>query len=268
MKRLIDPLGAERDADLLWETFHENSKISVFDMPPSDEDVLSHMKELAESLEYRGYPVVELPRPRAPLAIPLDEAMRRRATARHLTAVPVSVSMVATLLHSAYGISRDQRSLGYPRAFRSVPSAGAMYPLELYLYAAPGMEFESGLYHYHPTHEHLRLLRRGDLSDAISGTLVQPHIVREASLMVFVTALFGRSTFKYGDRGYRFVLIEAGHVAQNLNLAATGLELGCINVGGFYDRKIDDFLDLDGLTHSTIYVVAVGKPGHETVATS
>ncbi len=267
-KASMDPLGSERDADLIWETFHENSKTSMFDMPPADEEVLAHMQVLAESLEYHGYPLVELPNARAPLAMPLGEAIRRRTTARHMAPVRLGLPVVATLLHAAYGISHDQRALGYPRAFRSVPSGGALYPLELYLYVAPRMELEAGLYHYNPIHEHLRRLRGGDLSDALAAMLVQPAVVREASLIVFVTALFARSTFKYGNRGYRFVLLEAGHVAQNINLAAAGLDLGSINVGGFHDRRVDDFLDLDGLTHSTIYMVAIGKESDAGAATS
>jgi len=258
-ERFMDPVGSAPDADFVWETFHENSKISMFHSPPSDDDVLAHMKELAESLEYHGYPLVELPKTRAPLALPLGDAILRRTTARRMTSASVSLPAVATLLHCAYGVSRDQRSRGYPRSFRCVPSGGALYPLELYFYAAPNTECGSGLYHYNPAREHVRLLRKGDLSEVIAGALVQPHIAHDASMIFFITALFARSTFKYGDRGYRFALIEAGHVAQNINLAAAGLGLGSINVGGFYDRRIDDFLNLDGLAHSTVYLVAVGK---------
>ena len=78
-------------------------------------------------------------------------------------------------------------------------------------------------------------------------------------MIVFITAVFERSVFKYGDRGYRFVLLEAGHVAQNINLAVTALGLGCVNIGGFFDRDIDEFLGIDGLTHSSVYLMAIGK---------
>jgi len=88
--------------------------------------------------------------------------------------------------------------------------------------------------------------------------LVQKNLAYDSSVLFFITALFERATFKYGDRGYRFVLLEAGHVAQNINLASGGLRLGCMNIGGFFDRQIDDLLGLDGVTHSTVYLVAVG----------
>jgi SagB-type dehydrogenase family enzyme len=77
-------------------------------------------------------------------------------------------------------------------------------------------------------------------------------------MIVFITAIFERSVFKYGNRGYRFVLLEAGHVAQNLNLATTALGLSCCNIGGFFDRDVDRFLGLDGIGHSTVYLVGIG----------
>jgi SagB-type dehydrogenase family enzyme len=73
--------------------------------------------------------------------------------------------------------------------------------------------------------------------------------------------MFERSTFKYGERGYRFVLLEAGHVAQNLSLTACALGMGCVNIGGFFDRKVDELLELDGLHQSTIYMAGVGDHG-------
>jgi SagB-type dehydrogenase family enzyme len=87
---------------------------------------------------------------------------------------------------------------------------------------------------------------------------MQPELAQGASLIIFLTAIFERSTFKYGERGYRFILLEAGHVAQNLNLVANALGLGCANIGGYFDREIDDLLELDGVTHSTIYMIAIG----------
>ena len=76
--------------------------------------------------------------------------------------------------------------------------------------------------------------------------------------MVFITCCFQRSTYKYGNRGYRFALFEAGHVAQNISLVSHGLGLQCVNIGGFYDQKIDHLLGLDGVNQSTLYLAAIG----------
>jgi SagB-type dehydrogenase family enzyme len=81
--------------------------------------------------------------------------------------------------------------------------------------------------------------------------------------MVFITALFQRSTFKYGPRGYRFAFLEAGHVAQNINLASTAMGLGSVNICGYFDREIDELLGIDGLKHSTIYMIGIGKNSPE-----
>jgi SagB-type dehydrogenase family enzyme len=156
---------------------------------------------------------------------------------------------------------------GFPRPFRTVPSAGAMYPLEIYFHNAHVEGLKAGLYHYNSAMNHVCILREGDESRGIGAAVVQPQIVHNASLIVFITAMFERTTYKYGDRGYRFVLLEAGHVAQNINLVVNGLGLGCVNLGGYFDRQIDDLLGLDGVTHSTIYMIAVGnRLGSECIA--
>jgi SagB-type dehydrogenase family enzyme len=118
------------------------------------------------------------------------------------------------VLRSAYGITHDQRALGYPRAFRAAPSAGALYPLELYFYNGHCIGFPSGLYHYNPVDDNVRLLRAGDLTRQLASALVAENLATDAALIIFITAVFGRTVFKYGDRGYRFILLEAGHVAQ------------------------------------------------------
>jgi SagB-type dehydrogenase family enzyme len=244
--------------DQVWELFHENSKTSPFDPPLSEQAIQQGMNARWESLPYDNLPVVDLPAERTPLTMSLEHAIRARCSARVLSPGSLPLESVATLLHSAYGVTRDQRDAGFPRPFRTVPSAGSLYPLDIYLANSRVDDLPAGLYHYNPTRNHLRFLQSGDLTERISEALVQKQLAQDALAIFFLTAQFDRCTFKYGERGYRFVMLEAGHVAQNLNLAATGLGLGCLNIGGYYDRTIDDLLDLDGVTHSTVYMVAVG----------
>jgi len=145
----------------------------------------------------------------------------------------------------------------------SAPSAGALYPLELFFHSRCIDGASPGLYHYNPMRNEIRRVLDDDRSQSIADALIpfQSHLALDAALLVFLTALFGRSTFKYATRGYRFVLLEAGHVAQNLNLVANGLGLASLNVGGYFDRRLDELLGLDGLTHSAIYMVAIGGRG-------
>ena len=138
-----DPSISAGDPDLAWETFHENSKISMFDIPPSDHEVLAKMAEFEESLSFDGYPIVDLPELPAPPVIPLGEAILKRSTAKQMIPRPISLQSVATLLYCAYGITRDQRALGFPRSFRTVPSAGALYPLELYFHCGHAEAFRA-----------------------------------------------------------------------------------------------------------------------------
>jgi SagB-type dehydrogenase family enzyme len=133
--------------------------------------------------------------------------------------------------------------------------------LEIYVHSSRVEGWEPGLYHYSAAENQMRRLHTGDLHGPLSEALVQSELATNASALFFITALFERTIFKYEDRGYRFILLEAGHVAQNINLVATALGLGCLNVGGFFDRQVDVMLGLDGVTQSTIYMVAVGNQG-------
>ena len=248
------------DEDQAWELFHENSKLGRHDSGLSAHEVRDRITRLHESLPFEGYPVVPLPRGRGmvPLKRSLAGAITARASVRDLRPSQLTLKQVGTLLHHAYGVVRRNNG-NFPRPFRVVPSGGALYPLEIFFHSARIKGLLPGLYHYNPAENRLRFLREGDETDRIAEAMVQSEIARSASLVIFITAFFERSVFKYKDRGYRFVLLEAGHVAQNLNLVSNALGLGSVNIGGFFDRDIDDFLGLDGVTHSTIYMVAIGK---------
>ena len=244
--------------DQVWELFHENSKLGRHDVGLYGHEILERVKRLHESLPFEGYPAIPLPREAAPLTLSLADAIAARASVRDLRPSSLTLKQVGTLLRQAYGITRENKGNG-PRSFRVVPSGGAMYPLEIFFHSPHIKGLRAGLYHYNPVENQLRLLREGDETEKIAKAMVQTEVARGASLIVFITAFFERSVFKYKDRGYRFVLLEAGHVAQNVNLTATALGLGCVNIGGFFDREIDAFLGLDGVTHSTVYMIAIGK---------
>jgi SagB-type dehydrogenase family enzyme len=257
---------ARIDNDRVWELFHETSKIGPSFRPPSDQEVLAEMEVLWEALPFVGYPIVELPRTLSPLKGSVEEVLSGRISTRDMRAGPISLVDVATILHYAYGITRDNKGTEYPRPFRIVPSGGGLYPLEIFYFSAHVEGIPAGLYHYNPVRNDLRLLREGDESQTLSEALVQRNIPHDATLIVFITAAFEKSVFKYGERGYRFVMLEAGHVAQNINIVANALGLGTLDIGGFYDHRIDEFVGLDGLTHSAIYLIAIGNKRVESRA--
>jgi SagB-type dehydrogenase family enzyme len=122
-----------------------------------------------------------------------------------------------------------------------------------------------GLYHYDPGRHALAEIRRANLRGDLGGALVERSNA-DAAAMLFLTASFWRCRFKYGLRGYRFALLEAGHIAQNAILAAAALDVAALPIGGYFDRRIDGLLDIDGLHESTIYLIALGPRRAETRA--
>jgi SagB-type dehydrogenase family enzyme len=258
-----DPWAALRDPAAgetrVWELFHENSKVSRWDAPISSEHVLRRMGEMHETFPYDAYPATRLPEPSAEMPLSVRDAILARRTARVLEPVPVALETLSSLLSLAYGVTARNEGTGFTRPFRAVPSGGALYPLELFFHAIHVEGIAPGLYHYNPLRHEVRRLREGDFSREIAAALVQRDAAYDSSLLLFITAFFERSAFKYGERAYRFALLEAGHVAQNVALAATALGLGTRCIGGFFDRAVDAFLDLDGCTQSALYLVALGR---------
>ena len=257
--RWQDILLPQGNQDEIWELFHENSKVTRFSKPFLDEEIRARTAELHEVLPFEGYPIVELPDSLSLLKLSLRDAITKRVSCRKMAPSSLPLMDVATLLHYAYGVTRNKTESDALRSFRVVPSGGGLYPLEMFFNSSHIAGVEPGLYHYNSLRHYLRLLRGGDTTPLIADGTVYPDLVLGASLVLFITAVFERSVFKYGDRGYRFILLEAGHVAQNINLVATALGLGCVNIGGYFDRDVDEFIGLDGVTHSTIYMIAIGK---------
>ena len=241
-----------------WEIFHENSKSSQYNVAMTEEQAAAYVPQLTQTLSFEPYPVVKLPEKLAVLDVPLAQVIQQRATSSRLERRPLSLEDLATILYCAYGINRDSEESGVQRSLRTVPSAGALYPLEIFLHTWSVEELPPGLYHYNPLRHELRQLSAGDQTIRIASALVHKYLAVTTSVIFLIGAMFERTIGKYGDRGYRFVLLEAGHLAQNLNLAATGLGLGCINIGGYFDRQIDAMLGFDGLLQSTIYMVGLG----------
>lgn len=252
--KALQPPAAD---EACWETYHENSKTERHDRPPPNDYVRARMAELALALPYEGYPTIALPAPE-PLAMPVGEAMLQRITGRDMQSCQIELGQLATLLFYAYGETRDNVDTPFPRPFRTVPSGGALYPLDLFVHSARVNGLPPGLFYYDPTQHALRLVRRGDQSHKLTNVFVQREVPLTSAFQLFITAFFERSTFKYRDRGYRFVLLEAGHVAQNFNLAATAMGLSVSCVGGFFDREADRFLELDGVTRGTVYIQVAG----------
>ena len=248
------------DKDALWRLYHENSKVNLLDAHPSDASVVLRMQASAESLEFRGYAIVPLPEPKQ-LLMALSDVIARRASARAFTKDSISQIELSTLLFCSCGISRGNSGTDFPRPFRVAPSGGALYPLEVFVYCARVVGLDAGLYHFNPVNPAFRLIDSSEnFGRTLTESFIQQELAESAAVIVMMCAFFDRSTFKYGERGYRFIMLEAGHMAQNICLAATGLSLSCVPVGGFLDRKIDTLLSVDGISQSVVYTACIGGP--------
>jgi SagB-type dehydrogenase family enzyme len=168
----------------------------------------------------------------------------------------VAVAQLSGLLHAAYGVTAA--GSGGTR-LRAVPSGGALYPLELYLLAAAVDGLGRGLYHFDPLEHDLERVQGAEARERLLGSMIFRDVAEEAAAVVVVTAMFWRTRFKYGLRGYRFALLEAGHVVQNLLLAAGAYGLGAVPIGGFYDRLLASVLGVDGVDEAPVYAACVGK---------
>lgn len=187
-----------------------------------------------------------------------DAAVRARRSVRRFAAVPLAVEDLSFLLWASAGI-RDPRAGGRMTA-RSAPSAGALYPIETYLAVHDIDGLDPGIWRYHvPTHS-LDLLRRGDVREEGARAALDQRMAGEAPVLFVWTAVFARTVRRYGQRGYRYIYLDAGHIGAHLSLAAASIGLGSCQIGALYDDECNALVGVDGERESVIYMSAVGRP--------
>ena len=182
----------------------------------------------------------------------LEEAIEARRSVRDYSSAPLSLEGLSRLLYAAQGITEARWG------FRAAPSAGALYPIELYAAVHNVTGLERGLYHYAVLEHGLESLRYGDFRAAAVQAGLGQDFLGQANVCFILSAIFQRTRWRYRERTYRYVLLEAGHVGQNLYLAATSMGLGACAVGAFFDDQFDDLLGLDGEEEAVLYVISVG----------
>ena len=141
---------------------------------------------------------------------------------------------------------------------RTAPSSGALYPIELYPVVHNVAGLERGVHHYGIERHELRLVNPGDWRARVVEQGIGQEFLGEANVVVFLTMILQRMRFKYQDRAYRYGLIEAGHIGENLYLAATSMGLGACAVGAFMDDDMNALLGVDGVEEAIVYMLAVG----------
>jgi len=205
---------------------------------------------------YPDAPKIKLPEPERSGGMPVWEAIGRRRSVRDFGGISMSAASLSQLLWASQGVTRVMGEY----ALRSAPSAGALYPVETYLSIQEVEGIGPGICHYDVREHALELLRPGDFRAAVAGAALDQGFLAEAAVVLAWTAVFARSKWKYKERAYRYVYLDAGHIAQNLALAAVALGLGSCQIAALYDDEVNAVLGVDGKEESIIYMTAVGRP--------
>ena len=243
---------------IYWQDFHQASEISSTDVYSTVAfwKGSQEIKRLEDALIHDSYPSLK------PMSLPqastiegsVSQAiLQRRSYRENMISKPLLLQDLSDFLYYGYGKKSDGK--------RNIPSGGALYPLEIYVYCHSVELINPGLYYYSPLQHGLKHLsgkkEERDLESFFADKRIY-NMVKNASIYIFITASPSKNIWKYSERGYRFCLIEAGHLAQNINLVATAKHLACLNIGGFYDLEVNQFLKLDGVSDITLYIACVG----------
>lgn len=195
--------------------------------------------------------VIKLPEPRYDSNVSIEQTLLSRRSIRSFTDEALTLQEVSQLLWAAQGITD-------PSGKRTAPSAGALYPLEIYAVAGNVKDLSAGVYKYEPEEHQLVRVMDGDKRGALANAALGQSSVRQGAVAFVITAVYERTTVKYGDRGIRYVHIEVGHAAENLCLQATAMDLGAVTVGAFDDEQVSEVLNLPE-DEQPLYIIPVGR---------
>lgn len=208
---------------------------------------------------YKRYPgVPSRPLPKVPVgsAFRFEETVLKRRSVRDFSAQEMTLEQLSFLLWVSTGIQRIEEGF----VFRTAPSAGALYPIETYLVVNTVKDLDAGVYHYDIQQHRLEELKKGDFRVPIAQAALHQSMCAHAACVFVWTGVFNRSKCKYGQRAYRYIYLDAGHIAQNLALGAVSLGLGSCQVAALYDDEVNSIIDVDGKQESVLYLSVVGVP--------
>lgn len=192
---------------------------------------------------------VKLPKPRYESEISVEEALLKRRSIRSYKKSPLTLEEVSQLLWAAYGITADWGG-------KTCPSAGATYPLVIYLVAGEVKDLKSGLYQYIPEEHSLKLVLEKDVRKELMEAAWQQEYILNAPINIVIAANYERTTFRYGERGIRYVHMEVGHCGQNIHLQCETMGLGTVIIGAFNDKEVKRILKIK---EDVLYIMPVGR---------
>jgi SagB-type dehydrogenase family enzyme len=239
--------------DGIGDTFQQETKYRRGHLPGGGLDWATKPETYKR---YPSVPKIALSPPQTEEGAPIWAVLRQRRSVRRYQSAPLQEAALSQLLWASQGITQERQSYG----FRTAPSAGALYPVETYLAVNAVEDIEPGVYHYAIENHALEQLKTGDFRAEIAQAALDQGMATQANVVFVWTGVFGRSKWKYKQRAYRYVYLDAGHIAENLALAAVALGLGSCQIAALYDEEANALLGVDGVEESTIYMTTVGRP--------
>ncbi len=203
-------------------------------------------------VKYKNSDNIKLPAPDTKAGMPVEMAINNRRSVRNYSNKALNFKEVSQILWSAQGITSEDRNL------RAAPSAGATYPLELYFVADDVTGLEAGIYHYIPEGHSLKKISNKKIKGELTTAALGQAFLSDAPAILVISAIYERTTARYGERGKQYVHMEAGHVAQNIYLQAESLHLGTVVVGAFVDKKVKQLIGMKE-KETPLYIMPVGK---------
>ncbi len=203
-----------------------------------------------EELENMNGEEIVLPKPKKRGTISVEEALEDRRSRRSFSEKSLTLRQVSQLLWAAQGITDTGQ-------MRTAPSAGATYPLEIYIAVKNVEDLEPGVYHFNPDKNTLQKVLSGDKSTDLMTASLGQGFVETAAMNLIVAAVYERTTDRYGDRGERYVHMEVGHLGQNIYLQSESLDLGTVAVGAFNDEDVAQVLNLPE-NEKPLYIMPIG----------
>jgi len=232
----------------IGERFQEETKYSrpstVFPLPKEEIDSFANK-------------IISLPQPQIPSQPGVWEVFRKRRSIRDYAKEPLHLPELSALLWATQGVTIKAPAPLY----RTVPSAGALHPIDTYLVINRVKDLPPGIYRLNVEDFVLELIRTGDFSKHAAQAAIDQDAVRSAAVVFLWVAVIRRSSQKYRQRAYRYIYLDCGHIAQNLYLAAAALNLGCCAIAAFFDEEVNRLVGVDGHEETTLYLATVGKKG-------
>lgn len=181
--------------------------------------------------------------------VSIEEAIEGRRSRREYSDEPLSLNEISQLCWAAQGITEERDN------FRAAPSAGALYPIELFVISG-NSDLEPGVYQYSPSGHKLTRVKKGDIREDLARAAVGQKEVKEAPIDIAITGVIHRTAKKYGSRAERYVHLEAGHVAQNIYLQCESLDLATVSIGAFSDEDVRSLLSTNE-EHTPLYIMPI-----------